>query len=425
MWITDRRPIGWIGRTSLDLDAGGGAGAAEGQLEHHADAGHARQRLQSRRQLLVEVGDLLRRRGARRRRRDVEGERLCRVESRRHLLQTDEAVDQQARAHQQHQGESDFRHHQQAAGAGRLHAGGRAAPALTERLGEVGLRDQQRRRQTEGDARQERHRGRERQHAQVELGLGHTRQGLGAERDDQIRAPVGEHHPEHAAHARQQHALGQQLADDARGACAERQPHLDLTLPADGALEQQVGHVHAGDQEHECDGAEQQQECGPQITDHVVEQRADADGHLLVRVGVFAGEPARDHGKLRPRLFDRDARLQPPDGAPAAIAARHHDRARIRRPLVVERGADPHLRRLRLDWKPEPRRHHADDGEAGVVEIDAASDGTGVAAELLLPCLVSSGLRDVRPGRRPPHPPRLGMRVRAPAARQAAATGRR
>ena len=71
--------------------------------------------------------------------------------------------------------------------------------------------------------------------------------------------------PQHAAEAGQQHALRQELADDARAARAERQPHLDLTLPADGAFEQQVGDVHAGDEQHERDGTQQQQERGPQI----------------------------------------------------------------------------------------------------------------------------------------------------------------
>ena len=97
-----------------------------------------------------------------------------------------------------------------------------------------------------------------------------ARDAFGAERDDQIRAPEREHHARDAAEAGQQHALGQKLADDARAARAERQPHLDLTLPADGAFEQQVGDVHAGDQQHERDGAQQEQQrraadCRPSI----------------------------------------------------------------------------------------------------------------------------------------------------------------
>ena len=85
-------------------------------------------------------------------------------------------------------------------------------------------------------------------------------------------------------------------------------------------------------------------------------------------------EAGGDHPGLGLRLLDRHAGLQPPDRAPAAIAARHHDRARALRPLVVERGRDPHLRRLRLDREPESGGHHADDGEARVVEVDRAAD---------------------------------------------------
>ena len=50
-------------------------------------------------------------------------------------------------------------------------------------------------------------------------------------------------------------------------------------------------------------------------------------------------------------------------------------------------------RRLRLDRKPEPGRHHADDGEARVVELDGASDHAGVAAEMFLPGLPAQDRR--------------------------------
>jgi hypothetical protein len=90
----------------------------------------------------------------------------------------------------------------------------------------------------------------------------------------------------------------------------------------------------------------------------------DADAHIVVLLRELRRQAGGDHSGLGPRLLHRHAGFQPPDRAPAAITARLHDCARAFRPLVVERGRDPRLRRLRLDREPESGRHDADDGEA-------------------------------------------------------------
>ena len=133
------------------------------------------------------------------------------------------------------------------------------------------------------------------------------------------------------------------------------------------------------------------------------EQRPDADAHVLVLVRELRRQAGGDHLGLGLRLLDGDAGLQPPDRAPAAIAARLHDRARALRPLVVERGRDPHLGRLRLDRKPESGRHHADDGEARVVEVDGASDHARRRRRTAPARSASSASPGVRSGRRRPH----------------------
>ena len=72
-------------------------------------------------------------------------------------------------------------------------------------------------------------------------------------RQQQARAPDGEQQARNAADQRKQDALRQQLLHHAPAGCAERSPDGNLTLPRSRPCEHQVGHVHAGDEEHEAD----------------------------------------------------------------------------------------------------------------------------------------------------------------------------
>src|SRR5262249_35808850 len=65
---------------------------------------------------------------------------------------------------------------------------------------------------------------------------------------------------ERSAEQRQQQALGEQLADDARPARANRQPERNLLLTCGGARNQQTRDVRACDQQHAGDDAHQQPE---------------------------------------------------------------------------------------------------------------------------------------------------------------------
>ena len=56
---------------------------------------------------------------------------------------------------------------------------------------------------------------------------------------------------------REQHAFGEQLADDAAAAGADGGADGDLARAAGGARQQQVGDVGAGDQQHAADRAQQ------------------------------------------------------------------------------------------------------------------------------------------------------------------------
>ena len=66
--------------------------------------------------------------------------------------------------------------------------------------------------------------------------------------------------PAAAPNAGQQHGFRQELADQARASGAERTAHAHLAAARRGAREQQVGEVHAGDQQDESHGRRERQQ---------------------------------------------------------------------------------------------------------------------------------------------------------------------
>ena len=58
----------------------------------------------------------------------------------------------------------------------------------------------------------------------------------------------------------EQHALDEQLPDDAPSSRADRDAHGHLTRAVGRAREQQIGDVRARDEEHEADGAHERPE---------------------------------------------------------------------------------------------------------------------------------------------------------------------
>ena len=106
----------------------------------------------------------------------------------------------------------------------------------------------QRRHQPEDDAGQHGDGDGEDQHAIIDRDLARARDAVRADGDDQVYAPARQQQAQRAAGGRQQHALGQQLPDDAPAARAHGRADGHLFLPRSGARQQQVGDVGAGDQ---------------------------------------------------------------------------------------------------------------------------------------------------------------------------------
>ena len=116
--------------------------------------------------------------------------------------------------------------------------------------------------------------------------------------------------PAHAEHAQQdadegarrcQHEhLGQMLTDDAAARGAERHAHRHLPAAERGARDQQVRHVHAGDQQH----------ADPR-TQHREEHRVDFRPEQRLGIGDRAGaDAAIGFGKLTLNLRGNDRQLR-------------------------------------------------------------------------------------------------------------------
>ena len=175
-----------------------------------------------------------------------------------HLLERQETPNREARADQQHDGQRHLDHHQgRTKGAALGHSPGRAF--VFERAGQVGPGGLQGRHQSEHDAGDQRHHDAEEQHVAIHLDtrlVGHVEGGHQHHHQSRDRHP--EREAEKSAQAGQQHALGQQLADQPPPPCPDGQADGHLLRPATGSGELEVRHVRTGDQQQEGDRAEQE-----------------------------------------------------------------------------------------------------------------------------------------------------------------------
>ena len=88
------------------------------------------------------------------------------------------------------------------------------------------------------------------------MGRGRYRQ----ESQQEPRRPGRDHQSEQPADRGEQHALDEQLLDDAAAGRAEREADRNLLLPRSGARDQQARDVRTRDQQHPADDAQEQPE---------------------------------------------------------------------------------------------------------------------------------------------------------------------
>ncbi len=198
---------------------------------------------------------------------------------------------------------------------------------------------------------------------------------------------------------REQDALDERLRDDLPARCAQREPDGGLTAPRDGAGEQQVRDVGAGDEEHQPAHAEQNLQAasvlllhdadagaGRHDGDDLLGQSLDDVGHPVRRVaGVVLHPLVEDAGQPRAHAVGRRARTQPADHAQPRGDGLAEDRGvAVDQRFLLER--NPEIRRVAAQrFAEESRRRDTGDGERLPLDEERGADDRGIAAVGALP----------------------------------------
>ena len=139
-------------------------------------------------------------------------------------------------------------------------------------------------------------------------------QPLRIKREETREQRVGERDAEQASDGGEQHRLGDQLPDQASAVRPERMAHRELAPPAFALRHEQRRQVDADDQQHEQDGAAENQQRVALVADDVLVQRSgDGEVSLRVVIGIVLRPVRAQRLKLRVGLFRRNAIAQPGD----------------------------------------------------------------------------------------------------------------
>ena len=294
------------------------------------------------------------------------------IESRVDALQRERAANEEPRADEQQQRDRQLRDDEASAEtvADAAHACA-ASTGLDHRL-DVDARRPKRRRDAKEHRAHERDHQREEQHIRIERRLlepGYARGSGSHQRPD---PPGREADADDGRDEGEDDAFGQELPGDPRPARAEGCPHGELAGARGPACQQQVGDVAAGDEQDEADGAEKREHAPRVVADEIVER---GDGRE-VELGRFAREGAAETLGVGAQLAERLL-----VGRPGLQARVDLQVVLVVHGLAFRRERDRHPQFFAVGGVGERRRHDADDVVGASVERDAASDGSGIAAE--------------------------------------------
>ncbi len=139
------------------------------------------------------------------------------------------------------------------------------------------------------------------------------------------------------------------------------------------AREQEVGHVHAGHQEHQVHADEEEDQHRLDAPDQLVPERDHVAHHASDRVGEALAERVLERGQLLPRLRDRGAVAEPGDGPdPVQVPAGGAVALRLDRD---EQACLPSGR------EGEARRKHAHDRDGLAGEAQRRAEHLGIGAQ--------------------------------------------
>ena len=204
-----------------------------------------------------------------------------------------------AAAREQDRGQRQLKHHQTVRPATAADCSRSGAASLHEYVGDSWLRRLQRRHETEEQRGGETHTCREREHPFVhreadpvgKATLASTERAGDHANRRQRKPPAGG-----ARQRREQETLDEQLPDDLCAAGADRHADRYLVRPHGRTREQQICHIRARHQQHECDDAHQHWKRGPTPA---------ADGPLTIRGHDRCDVAIRLRILLRERSGDR------------------------------------------------------------------------------------------------------------------------
>ena len=150
------------------------------------------------------------------------------------------------------------------------------------------------------------------QDSDVRADVGEKRDTYRLQTRQNVRSRGGQHHAQYRPTARERHAFGQHLADEASPSRPQRGADGNLLLPRRGPRQQQVGEIRTDNQHHHRDRACQHQQRRPDSAAHVFRQRRDSS-FKIVALRVGARDLAGEDLQLGLGAADCDARFQPAD----------------------------------------------------------------------------------------------------------------
>ena len=232
---------------------------------------------------------------------------MC-IEAWIHAPERVQAADHQACCDQQHQSHCHFRDDE---GSLRpLLPAAWPAPAFFQRVLQIRLRNSQRRHESKQNSAQQRCARREQQNFPIHSDF--TRSGQSGRQILQrcLCAPGRYEQSQAASRQRQHHTLRQQLAHNSSSPRAQRCANGELTIASHRACHQQIGHVHARDQQHESDGCKQHQQQPSHVAHHLFLERDERGANAFVRVRIGFCQVSRYSRHVGPRLLNRHTWFQ-------------------------------------------------------------------------------------------------------------------
>src|SRR6266545_3351052 len=210
-------------------------------------------------------------------------------------------------------------------------------------------------------------------------------QAIRAVGDEETDSDVGQAEPQRPAHESQGQALGELLPRDPAPTSAERSADGELLLACLGPNEDEIRHVCADEQHQQAQSAHQDAESHPDISDHIVLQRASVGchGHFLEQFAyalVLSPIPP-DASDVRIRLRDTKAWFQPTDTVVTELVG----------PVGGQALREEDVRRQVYEAKIA--RHDADDLVRNKIDDHRPAENLPVASESPLPVAVGEDHR--------------------------------